>query len=76
MKLLAQLSKPLYTVTAILSLGELIMCTVGGPFGNEDIKRLESQRYACNECGSKFKGIGKNPMCPSCQSEDVTELED
>ncbi|MGZ4846644.1 MAG: hypothetical protein ACXV2A_02265 [Halobacteriota archaeon] len=51
------------------------MCTVGGPFGNEDIKRLEAKQYSCNECGSKFKGIGKNPMCPSCQSEDITELD-
>ena len=57
-------------------IGENTMCTVGGPFGNEDIKRLEPKRFACNECGSKFKGMGKSPMCPSCQSEDVTELEE
>ncbi|HXY86875.1 MAG TPA: hypothetical protein VEG44_00380 [Candidatus Acidoferrales bacterium] len=52
------------------------MCTVGGPMGNEDIKRLEPKNFRCNECGSKFKGLGKNPMCPSCQSEEIEELMD
>ena len=48
------------------------MCSVGGPTDidlPED--RVVAKDYRCKECGERFKGIGKHPMCPSCQSEDV-----
>jgi hypothetical protein len=50
------------------------MCTVGGPV-DIDIPpdRLKGKDYRCKECGERFKGVGKRPMCPSCQSEDVEE---
>jgi hypothetical protein len=50
------------------------MCTVGGPV-DIDIppERLKGKDYRCKECGERFKGVGKRPMCPSCQSEDVEE---
>jgi Zn finger protein HypA/HybF involved in hydrogenase expression len=55
--------------------GEYHMCTVGGPV-DIDIPpdRVKGKNYKCRECGEKFKGVGKRPMCPSCQSEDVEEV--
>lgn len=50
------------------------MCTVGGPMEiDEPEDRVKTKNYRCRECGETFKGIGKRPMCPSCQSEDVEE---
>ena len=50
------------------------MCTVGGPVDIEfDDDRVKGKNYRCKECGERFKGLGKRPMCPSCQSEDVEE---
>ena len=51
------------------------MCSVGGPM-DIDIPpdRLKPKEYRCNECSERFKGIGKNPICPSCQCEEVTEI--
>lgn len=47
------------------------MCTVGGPVDIEFDERVKGENYRCKECGERFKGLGKRPMCPSCQSEDV-----
>lgn len=49
------------------------MCTVGGPVDMDlPPERVKGKDYRCNECGEKFKGIGKRPVCPCCQSEDVS----
>jgi rubrerythrin len=50
------------------------MCTVGGPV-DIDIPpdRVQGKDYRCKECGERFKGIGKKPICPSCQSDDVAQ---
>jgi rubrerythrin len=47
------------------------MCSVGGPMDVEYNDRASGADYSCNECGSRFRTIGKHPMCPTCQSEDV-----
>ena len=47
------------------------MCSTGGPVDIELDDRVRGKDYKCKECGQKFKGVGKRPMCPSCQSEDV-----
>ncbi|MCZ0860290.1 MAG: hypothetical protein O0X93_03915 [Methanocorpusculum sp.] len=52
------------------------MCSAGGPIDvdlNDPLKG-KGKKYRCNECGQTFTGLGKHPMCPSCQSEDVTEI--
>jgi rubrerythrin len=51
------------------------MCSVGGPT-DIDIPpdRVKGKDYRCNECGERFKGIGRRPICPSCQSENVKEI--
>jgi predicted Zn-ribbon and HTH transcriptional regulator len=36
-------------------------------------EKLPVKAYACKDCGNKFKGIGKNVTCPSCQSKNVAE---
>jgi ABC-type ATPase with predicted acetyltransferase domain len=55
------------------------MCTVGGaPTGdlNFDDDRVKGKRYRCNECEEKFTHINPNkkPICPSCESDNVTEI--
>ncbi|WP_440949615.1 hypothetical protein [Methanosphaerula subterraneus] len=47
------------------------MCTVGGPMDVEYEERVKGKDYKCRECGTRFKGLGKKPMCPSCQSEEI-----
>lgn len=49
------------------------MCTVGGPV-DIDIPpdRIQRVAYHCNECGESFNGIGKNPICPCCQSDNIS----
>ena len=52
------------------------MCSAGGPVEvdlNDPLKG-KGKKYKCNECGATFTGLGKHPMCPTCQSEDVTEI--
>lgn len=52
------------------------MCSAGGPVDvdlNDPLKG-KGRKYRCNECGQPFTGLGRHPMCPSCQSEDVTEI--
>ncbi|MDI9616993.1 MAG: hypothetical protein QW781_03790 [Methanothrix sp.] len=48
------------------------MCTVGG---GPDLGAIEegisAKDYICLDCGNKFKGMGKRPMCPSCKSRNV-----
>jgi rubrerythrin len=52
------------------------MCTVGGPPDVGDLESsLESKEYKCRDCGNSFKGIGRRPMCPSCQSRNVELVE-
>jgi rRNA maturation endonuclease Nob1 len=48
------------------------MCSGGGPFITVETSWFKN--YRCNNCGKKFKVMGKNPLCPSCQSEDLGEL--
>ncbi len=47
------------------------MCSVGGPMDIEFSERVKGKDYKCNDCGEKFKGLGKKPVCPSCQSDNV-----
>jgi len=35
--------------------------------------RLNAKNYQCNDCKGTFKGIGKNIICPSCGSDNITE---
>ena len=50
------------------------MCSGGGPFITMETGWFKN--YCCKNCGKKFKAIGKNPICPSCQSEDPEEIVD
>jgi predicted Zn-ribbon and HTH transcriptional regulator len=50
-----------------------MMCSVGDPFDFNMEGKLPVKNYVCNDCKNKFKGIGKNVKCPSCQSSNVTE---
>ena len=47
------------------------MCSVGGPMDVDYKERVKGKDYKCRSCGEKFKGVGKHPICPSCQSDDV-----
>jgi rubrerythrin len=49
------------------------MCTVGGPMDVEYTERVKGKDYRCKSCGERFKAVGKRPVCPSCQSDDVME---
>jgi DNA-directed RNA polymerase subunit RPC12/RpoP len=52
------------------------MCSAGGPIDvdlNDPLKE-KGKRYRCDECGQTFTGLGKHPMCPSCQSENVAKI--
>jgi DNA-directed RNA polymerase subunit RPC12/RpoP len=49
------------------------MCSVGGPMEISYEERAKGIDYKCNSCGEHFKGIGKKPMCPNCQSTDVVK---
>jgi rubrerythrin len=55
------------------STGDLYMCSVGGPMDVEFTERIKGKDYRCRDCGERFKGIGKKPICPSCQSDNVEE---
>jgi rubrerythrin len=35
---------------------------------------IDDEDYRCNACGRKFKGKGKKPLCPECQSDDIVPL--
>jgi Zn finger protein HypA/HybF involved in hydrogenase expression len=55
------------------------MCTVGGaPTGdlNFDDDRVKGKRFRCNDCEEKFTHINPNkkPICPGCESDNVTEI--
>jgi Zn finger protein HypA/HybF involved in hydrogenase expression len=50
-----------------------IMCSVGGPMDIEIEERLNAKTYKCKDCQGTFKGIGKNIICPSCGSDNVSE---
>jgi Zn finger protein HypA/HybF involved in hydrogenase expression len=49
------------------------MCSVGGPMDVEMSERVKGKNYRCNDCGERFKSVSKRPICPSCQSENVSE---
>ncbi|MDD2440412.1 MAG: hypothetical protein PHD41_09495 [Methanosarcinaceae archaeon] len=49
------------------------MCSVGDAFELEMDGKFSVKHYVCKACGTKFKGIGKNVKCPSCQSANVQE---
>jgi Zn finger protein HypA/HybF involved in hydrogenase expression len=48
-----------------------IMCTVGGPMADIDIKKMKTRKCRCLDCGNEFKGVGRRVICPSCQSDNV-----
>ncbi len=31
-------------------------------------------QYRCEDCGTKFRGIGKKIRCPSCESTNVKKV--
>ncbi len=50
----------------------IIICSVGGSF---DVDMAEGpEGYVCTECGTQFKGIGKDPKCPKCSSDKVVKI--
>jgi predicted Zn-ribbon and HTH transcriptional regulator len=51
----------------------IMMCSVGDSFDIDMEGKLPVKNYVCKDCGNKFKGIGKNVKCPSCQSSNVAE---
>jgi len=51
------------------------MCSSGGQPVDVDLKEIKFSRYHCKDCDSKFKGVGKHPVCPSCGCEDVELIE-
>ncbi len=49
------------------------MCMVGDPAEfNVDAPEVEVKEYLCSDCGNKFKSLGKNILCPTCKSGNVT----
>lgn len=50
------------------------MCSTGGPIDVELDERIKGKKYRCNDCGAEFEAVGRHPVCPSCQSENVTEI--
>ncbi|MDD1752279.1 MAG: hydrogenase maturation nickel metallochaperone HypA [Methanotrichaceae archaeon] len=48
------------------------MCTVGGgpDIGNIE-ESIATKGYECLDCKNKFKGMGRRPSCPACQSRNV-----
>lgn len=50
------------------------VCTVGDGF-DVDISEIEAADYECEECGNKFKAVGKDVKCPSCRTRNVKKLE-
>ncbi|MGP8330937.1 MAG: hypothetical protein ACT6FB_01135 [Methanosarcinaceae archaeon] len=50
------------------------MCSVGDSFDVNIEGKLPVKEYVCNDCKNQFKGIGKNVMCPSCQSRNVADF--
>lgn len=39
-----------------------------------DLKKRKLKKYECLNCGSKFKGIGKAVICPTCMSKKIVEI--
>ena len=50
------------------------MCSVGGPIDIDLAEGIKGKKYRCNDCGEIFTGLGKHPVCPSCQSDNVTAI--
>ena len=55
--------------------GDSPMCTVGGGPEIGDVESIASKGYVCQDCGNKFKGMGRRVRCPSCQSRNVKPAE-
>ena len=50
----------------------IFICSVGGSF---DVDMAEGpEGYVCAECGTQFKGIGKDLKCPKCSSDKVVKI--
>ncbi|WP_211531255.1 hypothetical protein [Methanocalculus chunghsingensis] len=50
------------------------MCTVGGAHDVEmEEDRVKGKDYRCRDCNATFKAVGKHPICPTCQSDNLTE---
>ncbi|HPW74022.1 MAG: hypothetical protein IPI63_09305 [Methanothrix sp.] len=47
------------------------MCTVGGGPDIGEVETLAARDYECLDCKNKFQGMGRRPMCPSCESRNV-----
>ncbi|MFA5394532.1 MAG: hypothetical protein GX097_06990 [Methanomicrobiales archaeon] len=50
------------------------MCSTGGPIDIEFDEGLKGKKYRCNDCGAVFEAVGRHPVCPSCESENVTAV--
>ncbi len=37
-------------------------------------ERVKGKKYRCRDCGESFEGVGKHPVCPSCQSDTVDAI--
>jgi len=48
------------------------MCMVGDvpEFNMENIE-MDLKEYVCQDCKNKFKGLGKNVICPACKSSNI-----
>jgi rubrerythrin len=36
-------------------------------------RSVQGKEYRCNDCGERFKGVGRKPICPSCQSDNLSD---
>jgi len=62
----------IYIKTKSLFYMVINICSVGGSF---DVDMAEGpEGYVCTECGTQYKGIGKNPKCPKCSSDKVVKI--
>jgi Zn finger protein HypA/HybF involved in hydrogenase expression len=35
---------------------------------------VKGKNYRCKDCQGSFRSLGKNVMCPSCGSDNVSEV--
>jgi len=62
----------IYIKTKLLDNLVVNICSVGGSF---DVDMAEGpEGYVCTECGTQFKGIGKDLKCPKCSSDKVIKI--
>ena len=37
-------------------------------------ERIKGKKFRCNDCGAVFEAVGRHPVCPTSQSDNVTEI--